>query len=80
MSDKNALAILLSNDALCSGDIIFEGSLRLLNDADVVAILDQNVVDAFPTGTICPGAVNQNNIPNAMLLVLRGNRAAAQQQ
>jgi hypothetical protein len=71
MSDQNALAILLSNDALRSGDIIFEGSLRLLDDADVVAILDQNVVNAFPAGTICPGSVNQNNIPNAMLFVLR---------
>jgi hypothetical protein len=31
-----------------------------LDDADVVAILDQDVVDVFPARTICPGAVNQN--------------------
>jgi hypothetical protein len=42
-----------------------------LDEADVVAILDKNVVDVFPARTIRPGAVNQNNIPNAMLLVLR---------
>jgi hypothetical protein len=30
-----------------------------LDDADVVPILDENVVNALPAGTICPGAVNQ---------------------
>jgi hypothetical protein len=39
-----------------------------LDDADVVAILDKNVVDTFPASR---GAVDQNKIPNAMLLVLR---------
>ncbi len=39
MSDKNARSILLSNDALRSGDIFFKGRLRLLDNADVVAIL-----------------------------------------
>ena len=74
VSDKNARSILLSKDALRSGDIFLEGRLRLLNDADVEAILDKNVVNALPAGTICPGTVNQNNIPNAMLLrsALRG--------
>src|SRR5258706_11217672 len=38
MSDKNAWSILLSQDALSSGDIILKRCLRLLNDADVVAI------------------------------------------
>src|SRR4030095_9909604 len=42
MSDKNARSILLSNDALRSGDVFLEGRLRLLDDADVVAILDKN--------------------------------------
>jgi hypothetical protein len=58
MSDENAWSILLSKDALCGRDIFFKGRLRLLHDADVVAILDQNVVNAFPARTICPGAVN----------------------
>jgi hypothetical protein len=47
-----------------------ERRLPLLDDADVVAMLDKNVVDAFPTRAICPGAVHQNNIPNVMLLAL----------
>jgi len=71
VSDKNARPILLSKDALRRGDIFFKGRLRLLDDADVVAILNKNVVNAFPAGTICPGTVNQNNVPNAMLFILR---------
>src|SRR5205807_10153080 len=38
--DKNAWSILLSKDALGSSHISFKGRLRLLDDADVVAILD----------------------------------------
>ena len=71
VSDKNARSILQSEDALRGSHIFFKRCLRLLDDADVVAILDKNVVNAFPAGTICPGTVNQNNIPNAMLFVLR---------
>src|ERR1700683_176623 len=76
VSYKNAWAVLLSNDTLRSRHVFLKGRLRLLDDADVVAILDENVVNAFPAGTICPGAVDQNNIPNAMRIVLRGERAA----
>src|SRR6266478_7874553 len=57
VSDKNAWSILLSEHALRSSDIFFKGGLRFLNDADVVAILNQNIVNAFPAGTICPRAV-----------------------
>ena len=78
MSDKNARSILLSKDALRGSHIFFKGRLRFLDDADVVAILDQNVVNAFPAGTICPGAVNQNNIPNARRFALRRKRAVGQ--
>ena len=71
MSDKYARSVLLSKDALRGSDIVFEGCLRLLDDADVIAILDKDVVNAFLAGTIGPGAVNQNNVPNAMVFVLR---------
>jgi hypothetical protein len=70
MRDKNAGSILKSKDALGSIDIFLERRLGLLHDADVVTILDKNVVDAFPAGTVGPGTVNQNNIPNATLFVL----------
>ena len=80
MSDKNARSILLIKDALRSDDVFLEGRLRLLNDADVEAILDKNVVNALPARTICPGTVNQNNIPNAFLLALRRERKGGQKQ
>src|SRR5208282_523789 len=72
VSDKNARPILKSKDALRGCHIFFEGRLRLLDDADVIAIFDKNVVNALPAGAVCPGAVNQHNIPNAMLFLLRG--------
>jgi hypothetical protein len=69
--DENARSILLSNNPFGRGDIFFEGRLRLLDDADIVTILNENVVNAFPAGTIGSGTVNQNNISNARLLGLR---------
>ena len=71
MTDKNARSILLSKDMLGGGHVVCKRSFRLLDDADIVAVLDENVVYAFPTRTISPGAVDQNNIPNAILFVLR---------
>src|ERR1700735_3920676 len=76
--DKDARSVLQCEDTLHSSHIILEGRLRLLDDADVEAILDKDVVDAPPAGTVRPGAVDQNNILNAMLLILRRERAAAQ--
>ena len=80
MTDKNAGSILLSKNTLGGGHVVCKRSFRLLDDADVVTILDEDVVNAFPARTIGPGAVDQNNIPNAMLLVLRLERATGQQQ
>jgi hypothetical protein len=71
---------LLSQEALRSGDIFLEGGLWLLNDADVVAIFDKNVVNAFPARDIRPGAVDRNNILDPMVFVLGGLRAAGQKQ
>src|SRR6266446_975844 len=42
VSDKNAWPIWLSEDALRGSHIFFKGRLRPLDNADVVAILDQN--------------------------------------
>src|SRR6266403_888328 len=62
VSHKNAWSILQSEDALRRRHVFFKRGLRFLNDADVVAILDKNVVNAFPARPICPGTVNQNNV------------------
>jgi hypothetical protein len=40
----------------------FEGRLWFLDYADVIAILDKNVVNTFPAGTICPRAIEQDDI------------------
>src|ERR1700731_203470 len=72
VSDKNAQSILLSEGAFCSCHIFFKGCLRLLDDVNVVTIFDENVVNTLPARTICPGAVYQNNVPHAMVFVLRG--------
>src|ERR1700719_4035207 len=80
VSDKHARSILLSEHAFCGSHIFFKGCLRLLDDANVVTIFDENVVNTLPARTICPGAVDQNNVPHAMVFVLRGESATAQQQ
>jgi len=56
VSDQNARPILLSEDALRGSHIFFKGRLRLLDDAYVVAILDKNLVNAFPARTIQRGS------------------------
>jgi hypothetical protein len=80
MTDKDARSILLSKDTFGRSHVVFKRSFRLLDDADVVAVLDENVVNAFPARTICPGTMHQNNIPNAMLLLLSWERTTGQQQ
>jgi hypothetical protein len=54
--------MLLSKDTLCSCHVFLKGRLRLLDDADVVAIFDKNAVDAFSARTICPGSVYQDDV------------------
>ena len=71
VSDKDAWAILLSEGKPGGSYILFKGCLWFLDNADVVAVLDKYVGNTFPARTIGRGAVDQNNIPNAMLLVLR---------
>src|SRR6266404_5640826 len=79
VSDKNARSILQSKDPLGGSHVFFERGFRLLDDADLVTVLSQNVGDAFPPRAICPSAMNQNNIANAMFFVLRCQRATSQQ-
>src|SRR6266478_7643021 len=80
VSNQNARPVLLSKDALGGSHVVSKRRFGLLDDADVVAILDKDVVNTFPARTIRPSAVNQDNIPNAMVFVLRRARAAGQQQ
>src|SRR5580700_2274772 len=70
MSYKNTRTVLLSQDASCRGYIFFKRRLRLLYDADVIAVLDKNVVDAFPPRSVGPGAVNEHNVLHGCVLSL----------
>lgn len=47
MSYNNARSVLLSDHAFRRSYIFFEGRLWLLNDADVVAVLDEYAVNAL---------------------------------
>jgi hypothetical protein len=44
----------LGKDALGGGHIFFKVRLRFLDDADVKAVRDQDVVNVFPARTIRP--------------------------
>src|SRR5580700_9982452 len=70
VSDKNARSILQGKHTLRRSHIILERRLRLLNEADVVAILYKNFVNAFPPRSICPGSVHQNNIPDTTVFLV----------
>jgi hypothetical protein len=70
VTDKNARCILQTKNSLRGTHVVFEGGLRFLDDADFVAILDQDVVNTLPARTIGRGAVNRNNIPDPMPLIL----------
>jgi hypothetical protein len=47
---------------------------------DLAGPLHTLIINAFPARSIRPGTVDKNNIPNAMLLVLRREGARCQQQ
>src|ERR1700683_328918 len=62
MSDKNARSILKREGALSGSHIVLKGCLWLLANANVLAILHEDVVNTLPARTICPRAVNQYDI------------------
>jgi hypothetical protein len=74
VSDEKALAILQSEDPLCSSNIFLKGGLGLLYDAHAVTVSDENVRDAFPAGAICPGSVDENDIANPVFIAGRLDR------
>jgi hypothetical protein len=63
VADENRRAVLLVQDAAGDGDVIFERQRRVLDDADVEAILFEELVDTLPAGSIHEAAVNQRDVP-----------------
>jgi hypothetical protein len=80
MSNEKTGAALLIDHAPGRCYVRLKRSLRLLDDADIVAVLHQDIVSTFPAGAIGPGSVYQNNISNGGTFVLRVDYAAAPQQ
>jgi hypothetical protein len=50
--------------------IILEGRLGLLDDADIEAVLDKKLADAFPARTVCPDTVDEDDILHLVILSL----------
>jgi hypothetical protein len=69
VSDEDTGTILERQDAPGSGDPFLKGRFRLLHDADVEAVLDnveavldKDVANALPAGTVCPSSVYQHDV------------------
>ena len=62
VADENDRLALRVDDALGRGHVAFERQRRILDDADVVAVLLQDVVDALPAGAVHETAVNENDV------------------
>ena len=71
VGDKNARSVLQCEDAFHGGYIFLEGRLRLLDDADVIAVLDKVVVNALPARTVRPGTVDEDDIFHVGLLSVK---------
>ena len=63
VADENHWATLRSNNALRRGDIVGQRYRRILNDAHRVAVLRQDLIDAFPTRAVHEATVDENDVP-----------------
>ncbi len=62
MADQNGGPILRSKHSPGHGNVVFQRNGGILDDADVKAILRQNVVNALPTRAIHEAAMHKNDI------------------
>ena len=63
VADEDHRFALRVDDALGRGDVVGERERRVLDDADVVAVLLQVVVDALPAGAVDETAVDEDHGP-----------------
>src|ERR1700755_1987621 len=61
MTDEDDRPARAGNDALRHGYVVSERCRRVLDDADLVAILLQDLVHVFPTRTVDETAMDQND-------------------
>src|SRR6266436_494121 len=60
--DQDARAWLQVDDPLGRGHIVLQRGQWLLNEADVIAVPYEDLVDRLPTGAINPGTVNEDDV------------------
>ena len=61
MSDQHHWPFCLRNHQSCCRNVVSQSQRWVLNDADVIAILPQEFVNALPAGAVNKATVNQNN-------------------
>jgi hypothetical protein len=61
MTDQHHRPLRLRDREPGGGHIVGQGGRRVLNDADVVTVLLQDVVDAFPAGAVDKAAVHEDD-------------------
>ncbi len=62
MADKNGWPVLSFKSAFGDSYVTFQGYRRILNDADVVAVLFKDLVHALPARAVHKTAMNQNDV------------------
>jgi hypothetical protein len=61
MAYEDHPAVLGADSAFGYGDIVGQRNRRVLNDAHVVTVLFQDLVNVLPTGTVHETTVNEND-------------------
>ena len=62
VANENRRPVLRSKNALGSRHIVLQRYRRVLDDADVVTVLLQDLVDALPAGAVHKATVDQNDV------------------
>jgi hypothetical protein len=70
VTNKDRRAILRGKDTLGSLYVVCERERWVLDDADVVTLLLEDLVDAFPAGAIHKTTVHQNDILHCRHLLI----------
>ncbi len=62
MTDQDGGAVLRRQRPAGDGDVVRQGRGRVLDDADLVPVLGQDVVDLFPARAVHEAAVDEDDV------------------
>jgi len=62
VADEHGRTGLAIEDAVGRGDIIRQRSFRLLDDADGIAVLAEDIGDRLPAGSVGEGAMHEDDV------------------